>query len=169
MSSDTPHDYLSSILIGNLHDKQGNYESKIATKILTALGIGPKEVKDHLGSDPTLPWVIQNYLHSSVGIGTKRLTHRLDMGEILGYSAKFVRTEVYKAFSEIAQNWPDTRYKVLVFDYHGDGIPDLALHDNVKWVSANGNLVTLQLDTDMNLYIQPFKSFLTEFIKDFKV
>jgi len=135
--------------------KQDIYEKKILSRLGSALGIKQNDLT-------SLPDFVTNTLHGSVGIGTRRLSTTPDISLLLSSSKELRNNEIMSAFSDVRDNWPEAKFHLLVFDHHGDGIPDMVLHDHPSMLNSDFPYLSLRHKQPSFVYLQTLKALLEQ-------
>lgn len=129
-------------------DKNERYEQRIATDILRALSVqGLAGLKKQMAEEFNLTYVNMSYVRTySSAFECRKMPKALDLKQLL--TKDISKTWMGRQLEEVKENWPDRSYRYLIFDYHGDGVGDLVLHnrspsfydkDSSGWVMKYGS------------------------------
>jgi hypothetical protein len=110
-------------------DKQERYEQKLVKQILAAHGLPQVTIGYHaaqLGDELNLRWFNESFSNCPVAVESRRIK----LFDLTGvYNGKFKRSEWWKCFEEVGNNYPDRDGHALIFARHGSGYPDLVVHN----------------------------------------
>lgn len=153
----------SDDFLGNLRkqlfvfqDKDDRYDQKILLTIARTLGIDVLSVRADLGKDLNLSKFNPRYMPDGIAVEAIKLKNPITVKSFVG---DITKTEYWKAYVDLKQNWSTYVHFVLVFDKHGDEVGDLVLHSSSVFVDKNSWVFQFSVDTDV-FYVQPLKSFL---------
>jgi hypothetical protein len=111
-------------------DRQERYEQRLVKQILAAHGVPQQNIGYHakqLGEEFNLRWFNDSYQDCPVAIESRKLKKPIDFGAI--FTEKYHKSEWWLCFEEATNNWPDRDGIAVVFDYYGDNIADLVVHN----------------------------------------
>lgn len=111
-------------------DKHDVYDEKISRQVLTAVGMPPMAIsqlkRDNDGA-LTLAYVNREVHPDSIAFMAVKLSGPVELSSLVKCRGSRV-TEVWKYHDQLEADWPDAK-TALVFDYHGDKVPDLVIHN----------------------------------------
>lgn len=123
-------------LSDRLYDKRSKdakYDQNMAKKFLKAFGLLPSVIKSTTaaaGSDFGLSYVTSHYSSPYwVALESFKPRKPVDLAAILRGGKAITQQSFWTAWQQLCEDWPDFNYHALVFDYHGDGVGDLVLHN----------------------------------------
>lgn len=146
----------------NFQDKQERYSEVLAKKILTSIGVMTyNRERDSL-------FTINSDFLTDIALDSKKIPKPLTLDQFM--NAKVCKSQYVKVYEEFRQNWHDRTYFALIFDYHGDSIADLVMHNSALLISEDNNSWSFKvIINDQPYYIQSLKSFLVTFGNRYKV
>jgi hypothetical protein len=122
-------------------DKQERFEQRLVKQILVAHGMPQTSVGYHartLGDEMNLRWFNEEFHDCPVAIESRKVKSPVSTSDIFCLNNKHKKTEWWKCYEEARDNWPDRNGIAVIFDYHGDDIPDLVLHNRTDIYSSKG-------------------------------
>jgi len=142
-------------------NKDERYSETLAKKVLTSLGY----MTYNRDKDTLL--TINNDILTDIALDSKKVSKPITLDQFV--NVKFAKTQYVKAYDELRQNWPDRDKFALIFDYHGDSIADMVMHNSASLVPEESNTWSFRLIIgEDSYYIQSLKSFLVTFGNRYK-
>lgn len=141
--------------------KQVNYGRTLVRKLLEAGGASPARIladARRAGDEFGFAWFNAEYSSCPVAIDCHKLSRPIDFQAVA--NDRFRSTEHFKVFEESRKSYSTADSFTLIFDYRGDGVPDLVLHDHPSLASRDSWVLTTW-DGDKPYFVQSSKSFLT--------
>jgi len=142
----------------NFKDKHVNYDEKISTLLLRALGRGFDVGRYKKEKTLSLSRVCADLFEGCIGLGAKKITDPVNLQLLI--SCKLHTTALWREFAEVKSNWSFANTVGVIFDHHGDGVTDLVLHADPRMLDEQAwHMVTFHRD-GTRYYIQPLTGFM---------
>ena len=152
-------------------DKNVRYDTKITRMVLGAIGLSPSKVSELRAQAPSefgLMKINNEIFDNTIALECRKVNRPIKLETLIkGVKGK---CEWWELFTEAKQNWTDRQAVGVVFDWHGDGIPELIVHDSAAlFEQSPGWAMRFYRAKDGPYYVQDLKAFLTVLGDKFRV
>jgi len=155
MSNEEFHSAFSAALNMMQRNKHDEYDKRVVKEICKQLRI-PFD-KD---SYESLPQFLLTHVGAGLGMMTKKAPGPISMQLLT--SKKFSSSAVWKTYQDAAENYSKAGTIAVVFDYHGDGLGDLVMHNNPVKFTADSDWALKIMVNGQAYFVQSLKSFISK-------
>lgn len=147
-----------------LPDKQARYEVRLGRQLLAAMGMDSLVISGLVreqGEGFGFTYLNEQFFGTQLAMASRKLRRPVTMETILkGIEGK---SEWFDAFLDARDNWPTAQAVAVVFDWHGDKVPDLVVHNAEWFANYRGGTgewsLRFHLGDHGPFFVQPWKGF----------